>query len=210
VLTLIDVSGLKAAEDALFLRAVSFECLLASVPDAIYFKDAHGKFIRLNAPMATRLGLQDPREARARPRSSCEQRPTLALHAQDVAALRRGSPNITPCNARERRREREMGLATPTAAGRPSGQPVGIIGILRDVSELKNAERKVSEAVRRRDEFLAMLSHELRNPLGALVTGDRPAQERRRKAQSSVRRGSFRSSTGSRSRCRACSTTCST
>jgi two-component system CheB/CheR fusion protein len=46
---------------------------------------------------------------------------------------------------------------------------VGIIGIFRDVTEQKRAEDKIQEAVRRRDEFLAMLSHELRNPLGAVV-----------------------------------------
>jgi two-component system CheB/CheR fusion protein len=38
------------------------------------------------------------------------------------------------------------------------------------VTEQKRAEEKVQEAVRRRDQFLAMLSHELRNPLGAIVT----------------------------------------
>jgi two-component system CheB/CheR fusion protein len=47
---------------------------------------------------------------------------------------------------------------------------VGIIGIHRDVTEQKRAEEKIQEAVRRRDQFLAMLSHELRNPLGAIMT----------------------------------------
>ena len=45
-----------------------------------------------------------------------------------------------------------------------------MIGIFRDVTEQKLAEEKIQEAVRRRDEFLAMLSHELRNPLAAVVT----------------------------------------
>ncbi|HUE12574.1 MAG TPA: ATP-binding protein [Planctomycetaceae bacterium] len=39
---------------------------------------------------------------------------------------------------------------------------------LRDVTERKQAEDKAREAVRRRDEFLAILSHELRNPLAAI------------------------------------------
>src|SRR6202008_3801811 len=47
---------------------------------------------------------------------------------------------------------------------------VGIIVIFRDVTAQKKAEEKIQEAVRRRDQFLAMLSHELRNPLGAIVT----------------------------------------
>jgi two-component system, chemotaxis family, CheB/CheR fusion protein len=63
VLTLIDVSGLKAAEDALFHERYLLNSLLFSIPDAIYFKDARGRFIRTNKPMAQRLGLADPREA---------------------------------------------------------------------------------------------------------------------------------------------------
>ncbi len=34
---------------------------------------------------------------------------------------------------------------------------------------MKKAQQQLAEAVRRRDEFLAMLSHELRNPLGAIL-----------------------------------------
>lgn len=46
----------------------------------------------------------------------------------------------------------------------------GAVLTLIDVSELKKAESKLGEAVRRRDQFLAMLSHELRNPLNAIAS----------------------------------------
>jgi two-component system CheB/CheR fusion protein len=49
-------------------------------------------------------------------------------------------------------------------------QIVGVIAIFRSITERKRAEREIQEAVRRRDQFLAMLSHELRNPLGAIAT----------------------------------------
>jgi two-component system CheB/CheR fusion protein len=45
----------------------------------------------------------------------------------------------------------------------------GVVLTLIDVSLLKQAEEDAREAVRRRDHFLAMLSHELRNPLGAVL-----------------------------------------
>src|SRR6185295_17130599 len=50
------------------------------------------------------------------------------------------------------------------------GQVVGAIAIFRSITEQKRADYKIQEAVRRRDQFLAMLSHELRNPLGAIAT----------------------------------------
>ena len=39
---------------------------------------------------------------------------------------------------------------------------------IRDISDRKRAEEALREADRRKDEFLAMLAHELRNPLAPL------------------------------------------
>jgi PAS domain S-box-containing protein len=49
----------------------------------------------------------------------------------------------------------------------PGGELRGIINTIRDVSERKQAQ-EAREAERRKDEFMAVLSHELRNPLGAI------------------------------------------
>jgi PAS domain S-box-containing protein len=52
----------------------------------------------------------------------------------------------------------------------PNGAPRGSIGAFLDVTRLKQAEAALREADRRKDEFLAMLSHELRNPLAPILT----------------------------------------
>ena len=44
-------------------------------------------------------------------------------------------------------------------------------GVVRDVTERKRAEDAVREADRRKDDFLATLAHELRNPLAQLSAG---------------------------------------
>jgi PAS domain S-box-containing protein len=52
----------------------------------------------------------------------------------------------------------------------PNGEPRGAIGAFLDVTRLKEAEARLHEVARQKDEFLAMLSHELRNPLAPIVT----------------------------------------
>lgn len=51
---------------------------------------------------------------------------------------------------------------------RPDGEPLRTFVVLDDVTEAKKAEHALQEADRRKTEFLAMLAHELRNPLAAV------------------------------------------
>ncbi|HEY4395378.1 MAG TPA: PAS domain S-box protein, partial [Polyangia bacterium] len=60
----------------------------------------------------------------------------------------------------------------------PSGAPRGAIGAFLDVTRLKQAEAALREADRRKDEFLALLSHELRNPLAPILTAAQIMQMR--------------------------------
>jgi len=60
---------------------------------------------------------------------------------------------------------RVTALASPTSDR--------VLAIVRDISERKRLEREREEASRRKDEFLAFLGHELRNPLAAIHTAVR-------------------------------------
>jgi PAS domain S-box-containing protein len=64
------------------------------------------------------------------------------------------------------------------AFGGDSESGARILGVNIDITERKRAEEALREADRRKDEFLAMLGHELRNPLGIISTS---AQLLRRK-----------------------------
>ncbi|WP_437767105.1 chemotaxis protein CheB [Sorangium sp. So ce281] len=171
VLTLIDVSGLKAAEDALFHERYLLNSLLRSVPDAIYFKDARGRFIRTNNAMAERLGLSDPGEAAGKTGFELPgYEAALAVHQQDEVVLRTGEAQHYKLEKRVRHDGVvEWDLVTRLPLIDAARHIVGIIGIFRSVTAQKRSEEQIKDAVRRRDEFLAMLSHELRNPLGAIV-----------------------------------------
>ena len=50
----------------------------------------------------------------------------------------------------------------------PVGTLVGMSKVGRDITERKQAQRALAEEARRKDEFLAILAHELRNPLAPI------------------------------------------
>ena len=51
----------------------------------------------------------------------------------------------------------------------PHGRATHMVGVCSDITDRKQAEEALKDADRRKDEFLAVLSHELRNPINAVV-----------------------------------------
>jgi PAS domain S-box-containing protein len=93
-----------------------------------------------------------------------------ALRAQAAAAIAAGEPF-----------EKEYRIIRPDGAERivhawisferdADGRVARMLGTCQDITERKRAEDVLREADRRKDEFLAMLSHELRNPLAPMLS----------------------------------------
>jgi PAS domain S-box-containing protein len=66
---------------------------------------------------------------------------------------------------------RRTALAHANPFADDDGRLLGAVNVLVDISDRKDAELLLLEADRRKSEFLAMLAHELRNPLAPLRNG---------------------------------------
>jgi two-component system, chemotaxis family, CheB/CheR fusion protein len=144
-----------------------------SVPDLIEFKDARGRFVSINRALSSRLGLMSPEDAIGKAESELDEA-EYASEAllEDQSILRSGRP--LPAKLQRRRwlsGQEDWLLTTKFPLHDLNGDAVvGTLGVHRNVTAQKHAEDQAMESVRRRDDFMAMLSHELRNPLSAITT----------------------------------------
>jgi PAS domain S-box-containing protein len=152
------------------------EVTLASIGDAVIATDPDGRISFMNAVAASQTGW-DPAQAIGRP-----------LH--EVFVIVNESTRLAVENPVERvlREKKVVGLANHTVLIRrdgqshpiddagapildPHGHVLGVVLVFRDITERRTAERERARSERRKDEFLAMLAHELRNPLAAIAAG---------------------------------------
>ena len=103
-----------------------------------------------------------------------------ALHPGDRAPTKRAleahfSPLRTPYQIEVRLRtkagEYRWFYMGGEAVSDATGPPYRMAGSIIDITERKVAEAALQEANRRKDEFIATLAHELRNPLAPIRTG---------------------------------------
>lgn len=158
----------KKAEEALRESEARFRAVAEAAPALTWQVDAHGNVVYLNQRYIDMIGLT--RE---------ELMPTgwrSILHPEDASAYIPAFEQALSNHARFQQRVRvktakgewrwleSYALPWFTAAGEYAGH----IGKSIDIDDAVNAETALREADRRKDEFLATLAHELRNPLGPI------------------------------------------
>ncbi len=103
-----------------------------------------------------------------------------AVHSEDREAFLANVDAALAC--KDGRYESEVRVARPDGdvawfleRGRverdADGTPLQLIGVAQDITIRKRAEAALQEADRRKDEFIATLAHELRNPLAPIRNG---------------------------------------
>jgi two-component system CheB/CheR fusion protein len=174
-----DITQLLRARDEVAEREERIRLLLDSTAEAIYGIDLSGVCIFCNPSCARLLGYDSPAALIGR------QMHPLIHHTKADGTP--STPEQSPIF--EAMRHREGTHVDDEVIWRADGTPfpaeywshpilrgndvIGAVVTFLDVTERRKAEQEIRDGVRRREQFLAMLSHELRNPLAAILSATR-------------------------------------
>lgn len=148
-----------------------YETILSNTPDLVYVFDLNHRFTYANEALLAMWG---------RPWSEAIGKNCLELgyppeHAamhdreiEQVIITRRPIRGVVPFTGTHGRRLYDY-IFVPVFA--EDGRVEAIAGTTRDVTDAKRVELELRDSDRRKDEFLALLAHELRNPLAPLRNG---------------------------------------
>src|SRR5687768_13734446 len=166
-----DITAARQAAEALRQSEARKAAILQTALDAMITIDHQGRVVEFNPAAEHMFGYREP-EAVGRLLAELIIPPELReRHARGLAQyLATGEGpvlnrriEISAIRADGTRFPVELAITRIS-----SDEPPFFTGAIRDISERKRAEQELHEADRRKDEFLAVLSHELRNPLAPI------------------------------------------
>ncbi|MFK7821101.1 MAG: chemotaxis protein CheB [Planctomycetaceae bacterium] len=173
VLTLVDITSMKEASDALLRSEQRFDLAVRGSNEGIWdWQDISQEYIWCSRRFYSLLGYEDS--------ELFEMTFSLwrdILHHEDhdrvvnaiEAHLADGTPFDVECRIECKDGQYRWFHCCGAAERTEGGTATRMAGSLDDITERRHAQDAVRLGVARRDQFLAMLSHELRNPLAAIL-----------------------------------------
>ncbi len=145
-----DVTARKQAEDALARERDLLATLMDHLPDGIYFKDAAGRFLRVNQAVADYFGVGDPAELVGRTsRDFLTEESAAATAAAEQAIMQTGQPLVAVDEQVTFRDGHVEWVSTTKLPLRDKdGTIVGTFGVSRNFSARKRAEGRAGSGKR--------------------------------------------------------------
>jgi PAS domain S-box-containing protein len=179
-----DISEIKKAEIQLRESEARFRRIADTMPQIVWTAEPHGRANFLNARWYEYTGQLEGPYSLAQTRQH--------VHPDDIEVVENGwresIKNKAPLGIEIRLRDKNGNYRWFVCRSVPvkdhKGQVTAWYGTNTDIDEQKNIQSTLSEAVRARDEFLSIASHELQTPLTTLALQTHVIQKTLQKGES--------------------------
>ena len=162
----LDITGRREAEAALARERQLLRTLVDSLPDYIYVKDHQGRYLLVNEALARLLGLSSTADAIGKTFADFRPGPVGdTVLEDDLRVIESGQPVL----GKEELLGSSWMLTTKVPIRDESGSVAALVGLRRDIAELRKAREAIEANNRAKSEFLANMSHEIRTPLNGVI-----------------------------------------
>jgi PAS domain S-box-containing protein len=166
-----DVTDRKRLEEALSLSERHYRTLADAVPGIVFTSEPNGFCDYCNQRWYDYTGLTEEQTLGEGARSAIHPEDRGRVEARWEEAARAAEPWVCQYRLRNADGGYRWFLGRSVPLKDEGGRVVKWFGISTDIDDEKRLESALKEADRQKNDFLAMLAHELRNPLAPLRNG---------------------------------------
>ena len=176
IVAITDVTEQRQAERDARRQQSSFESLVNVIPDVVFHKDLHGRFLSCNRAFAALVGRSVEAVAGCTYHDLYPKELADQLEARDRRCLQARQPQSTELWSTHASRDPILFHTVVVPLLAEDGEPQGLLAVGRDITGRKREEEAIrsakelaEEATRLKSEFLANMTHEIRTPLNAVI-----------------------------------------
>ena len=144
-----DITERRRTEEDLAREHTLLRALIDNIPDVVFVKDTSSRFLMVNRAKAEHLGLAGTEDAVGKTDAEFYP-PALARQCleEEQRIFKSGRPLIGKVERQQLAPDqpRRWALVNKVPFRGPDGKVRGLVGISRDITELKNMERRLAEA----------------------------------------------------------------
>ncbi|MEA3641315.1 MAG: PAS domain S-box protein [Lamprobacter sp.] len=167
-----DITERKRTERSLHDQLHFQDALLDTIPNPIFIKDRDARFVGCNTAYEEAFGTSRGRLL-GQTALDLHERPEAersAEYAEDRRLITEGGTHHRERTLRFADGREHHLLYWIVSFDLSDGQRGGLIGVMVDISALKQAQHLAEEATRAKSAFLATMSHEIRTPMNAIIS----------------------------------------
>lgn len=159
---------LNSAVEKLIENAHFLQTLIDAIPNPIFYKDIHGLYQGCNAAFETYLGMHKSKIVGKSVYDVAPRELADKYNAMDMELFNKGGLQVYESSVRYADGNIHDVIFNNATFTNADGSVGGLVGVMLDISERKEAERKMKQSLREKETLLREIHHRVKNNMAVV------------------------------------------